>query len=78
MRVDLFMAGETPTTWAQPPGRTVAVSTDKDAYAPGETATLLIQSPFQQARALAIVEEPEGRFRYDWVGIENGLDAPFY
>jgi alpha-2-macroglobulin len=73
LRVDLFMAGETPVTWSQPPGRTVTVSTDKDAYAPGETATLLIQSPFQTARALAIVEEPEGRFRYDWVDIANGF-----
>jgi hypothetical protein len=29
---------------------------------------MLVQSPFQTARALAVVEEPEGRFRYDWVG----------
>ena len=33
----------------------------------------MIQSPFQTARALAIVEEPEGRFRYDWVDIANGF-----
>jgi uncharacterized protein YfaS (alpha-2-macroglobulin family) len=51
----------------------VAVSTDMDTYAPGETATLVIQSPFQAARALAVVEEPEGRFRYDWVDIANGF-----
>lgn len=51
LRVDLFMGGDTPVTWSQPPSQTVAVSTDKDSYAPGETATLLIQSPFQTARA---------------------------
>ena len=73
LRVDLFMGGDTPVTWSQPPSQTVAVSTDKDSYAPGETATLLIQSPFQTARALAVVEEPEGRFRYDWVDIANGF-----
>ncbi len=73
VRVDLFMAGDTPVTWQQPPAQTVTVSTDKDRYDPGETATLLIQSPFQTARALAIVEEPEGRFRYDWVDIANGF-----
>ena len=73
LRVDLFMGGDTPVTWAAPPSQTIAVSTDKDAYAPGETATLVIQSPFQTARALAIVEEPEGRFRYDWVDIANGF-----
>jgi uncharacterized protein YfaS (alpha-2-macroglobulin family) len=73
LRVDLFMGGDTPVTWAAPPAQTVAVSTDKDAYAPGESVTLLIQSPFQTARALAIVEEPEGRFRYDWIDIANGF-----
>src|SRR5262249_57004862 len=28
---------------------------------------------FQSARALAIVEQPEGRFRYDWADIANGV-----
>ncbi len=73
VKVDLFMAGNTPVTWQRPPAQTVTVSTDKDRYDPGETATLVIQSPFQTARALAIVEEPEGRFRYDWVDITNGF-----
>ena len=79
--VDFFVGGDTPVTWARPPAQTAEVTTDKEAYAPGETATLVIQSPFQNARALAIVEEPEGRFRYDWVDIANGfgrypVDAP--
>lgn len=73
VRVDLFMAGDTPVTWARPPAQTVTVTPERDSYAPGEAATLLIQSPFQTARALAIVEEPEGRFRYDWVDIANGF-----
>src|SRR5690606_3120867 len=73
VRVDLFMAGDSAVTWARPPAQTVTVSPERDSYAPGDTATLLIQSPFQTARALAIVEEPEGRFRYDWVEITNGF-----
>lgn len=73
VRVDLFMAGGTPVTWQAPPAQTVTVTTDKDRYDPGETATLLVQSPFQSGRALAVVEEPEGRFRYDWVEIANGF-----
>ncbi len=52
VQVDLFMAGATPVTWAQAPARAVTVSTDKDRYAPGETATLLIQSPFQSGSLL--------------------------
>jgi uncharacterized protein YfaS (alpha-2-macroglobulin family) len=71
--LDLFVGGDTPVTWAHAPAQTATITTDKDAYAPGETATLVIQSPFQTARALAIVEEPEGRFRYDWVDIANGF-----
>ena len=71
--VDTFVGGDTPVTWARAPSQTAEVTTDKDAYAPGETATLVIQSPFQTARALAVVEEPEGRFRYDWVDIANGF-----
>ena len=71
--VDFFVGGQTPVTWARAPAQTATISTDKDAYAPGETATLVIQSPFQTARALAIVEEPGGAWRYDWVEIANGF-----
>ncbi|MBE9607071.1 alpha-2-macroglobulin [Acetobacteraceae bacterium H6797] len=73
LKLDLFMAGDTPVTWSRPPAETVKLSTERDAYAPGETATLLIQSPFQTARALVVTEEPEGRFRYDWADIANGF-----
>ncbi|WP_421994627.1 MG2 domain-containing protein, partial [Roseococcus sp.] len=73
VRVDLFMAGGTPVTWSRPPAETVTLSADKDAYEPGETATLLIQSPFQTARALVVTEQPDGRFRYDWTEIANGF-----
>ena len=73
VRVDLFMAGDTPVTWSRPPSQTVTVTADKDSYAPGESATLVLQSPFQSARALAIVEEPEGRFRTEWLDVANGF-----
>lgn len=71
--LDMFVGGDTPVTWARAPAQTAEVTTDREAYAPGDTATLVIQSPFQNARALAIVEEPEGLFRYDWVDIVNGF-----
>lgn len=70
--VDFFVGGETPVTWARAPSQTANVTLEKDSYAPGETATLVIQSPFQSGRALAIVEEPGGAYRYDWVDIANG------
>ena len=72
VRVDLFMSGDTPVTWSRPPAQTVTLTPDKAEYAPGETAVLLLQSPFQAARALAVIEEPEGRFRYEWFDVANG------
>jgi alpha-2-macroglobulin len=71
--VDFFVGGQTPVTWAKAPAQTATVTTDKEAYGPGETATLVVQSPFQNARALAVVEEPSGQFRYDWIDIANGF-----
>ena len=73
VRVDLFMSGDTPVTWSRPPAQTMTLTPDKAEYAPGETATLLLQSPFQSARALAVIEEPEGRFRYEWLDVANGV-----
>ncbi len=71
--VDFFVGGETPVTFARPPASSATVTTDKEKYAPGETATLLIQSPFQNARALAIVEQPGGLYDYSFVDIANGF-----
>src|SRR5580658_6786808 len=71
--VDLFAAGSSPVTWSRPPARVFKVTPDKAAYAPGETATLVLESPFQNGTALAIVETPDGKNRYDWVEGKNGF-----
>ncbi|MGD9656414.1 MAG: MG2 domain-containing protein [Methylocystis sp.] len=71
--VDFFVGGDTPVTFARPPAESATIATDKDKYAPGETATLIIQSPFQSARALAIVEQPSGVYDYEFVDIANGF-----
>lgn len=71
VRVDLYAGGGEPVTWARPPSRVFKVTTDKDRYAPGETARLVLESPFQEARALAVVEAPDGN-RYEWVEIRGG------
>ena len=73
LRVDCFMAGDTPVTWSRPPARTVTLNTDKDDYAPGENATLLIESPFQTARALVVTEQPGGTFDTVWADVTNGV-----
>jgi len=73
VREDLFMAGDTPVTWSRPPSQTVTITAEHEKYDPGQTATLVLQSPFQTARALMVVEQPEGRFSYDWVDIAHGF-----
>src|SRR5206468_5188023 len=45
--------------------------TDKKAYRPGDTAKIILQSPYQTAQALVIVEEPKGN-RYHWIPVEGG------
>jgi len=70
--VDFFVGGNTPVTFARAPAATATVTLDKDKYAPGETATMLVQSPFQSARALAIVEQPNGVYDYQFFDIVNG------
>lgn len=72
VKVDLFAGGERPATWSRPPAEVFSTNTDKTAYAPGETAKILLQSPFQTAQALAIVEEPDGHNSYAWVPVEKG------
>ena len=70
--VDLFATGNNPVTWSRPPATVFKVTTDKPAYDPGDTAKLILQSPFQTARVLAIVELPNGTNQYQWLDITNG------
>ena len=68
---DLYVAGDTPVAWEKPKANVFETAPDKTAYDPGETANLLLKSPFQQAHALIIVEGPKAN-QYHWVDIENG------
>ena len=68
---DLYVAGDTAVAWEKPQANVFETTPDKTAYDPGETANLLLKSPFQQAHALIIVEAPKAN-QYHWVEIENG------
>ena len=68
---DLYVAGDTPVAWEKPKANVFETTSDKTAYNPGETANLLLKSPFQKARALVVVEGPKAN-QYHWVDIENG------
>ena len=68
---DLYVAGDTAVAWEKPKANVFETTPDKTAYNPGEVANLLLKSPFQQARALIVVEGAKAN-QYHWVDIENG------
>jgi uncharacterized protein YfaS (alpha-2-macroglobulin family) len=69
--VDLYAGGEQAVTWAKPAAGAFNVVADKTEYRPGETAALVLESPFQRGRALAVLEAPEGNV-YQWLAVEGG------
>lgn len=69
--VDLYAGGEEPVAWPKPVTRVFSVATDKAKYDPGTSAAILLKSPFQNARALAVVEAPEGN-QYQWMSVAGG------
>ena len=71
VHVDFFMVGDTAVSWEKSKDLVFDMAWDKTGYNPGETASLVLKSPFQEASALVAVESPEG-LRYRWVNIENG------
>jgi uncharacterized protein YfaS (alpha-2-macroglobulin family) len=72
LAVDLFANGDQPLTWAREPAKKFVVANDKSAYAPGETATLVLQSPYQTGAALVVLEHADDRNDYRWVEVRNG------
>jgi len=71
LSADLYVGGQTPIAWKKSREGVFLVTPDKNRYKPGETARLVIQSPFQQGRALVVVEEPAGN-TYTWVEVTGG------
>jgi len=69
--VDLYAGGEQAVTWTKPAAGAFNVVADKSEYRPGETAALVLESPFQRGRALAVIEAPEGNL-YTWLAVEGG------
>ncbi|HUX39623.1 MAG TPA: MG2 domain-containing protein [Rectinemataceae bacterium] len=68
---DLYVAGPTPLAWKRTTAAVFETSLDADMYKPGDTARVLLKSPFQQAEALAVVERPSGNL-YKWVDVKDG------
>ncbi len=71
MSLDLFAGGDQAVAWSKPSSKVFKVDTDKKLYNPGETATFVLESPFQNAEALVAVETPSGN-RYSWLPVRGG------
>ncbi|MFT4976825.1 MAG: hypothetical protein ACI8S6_002730, partial [Myxococcota bacterium] len=71
VRADLFASGDEPVSWQAPEAGVFSIVSDKDEYDPGEVASLVVESPFQRAEALVVVEAPDGP-RFEWTSIRGG------
>jgi len=69
--VDLYLGGTEALAWKRPEAHVFETSTDKTEYAPGESARILLKSPYQQAHVLAIVETPDGNL-YEEFAVQGG------
>ncbi|MBW8888704.1 MAG: hypothetical protein JF616_13185 [Fibrobacteres bacterium] len=72
VKADLFLAGNKPVTWKKGEQALFETVPDKEKYLPGQEARILLKSPFQKARALAVIERPAGEPEYRWVDIADG------
>jgi len=68
---DFYVAMETPVGWKKPKSYVFDTVLDKSFYNPGEEANLLLKSPFQNARALVVLEGPTEN-EYHWIDVKNG------
>jgi hypothetical protein len=71
LSADLYVGGQTPIAWQKSRQGVFGLTPDKNSYKPGETARLILQSPFQEGRALVVVEEPGGN-TYTWHEVSGG------
>jgi hypothetical protein len=71
VRLDLYAGGDDPVTWSKPVTHVFELAQDELRYQPGQTARIVLKSPFQNARALAIIETPDAN-RYEWVDVSGG------
>ncbi|HPQ40976.1 MAG TPA: alpha-2-macroglobulin family protein, partial [bacterium] len=71
VRTDVFVKGDTPVTWDRPSDSGFTVQFDRKEYVPGDTAKLVLESPFQTAEAAAVVESPDAVKIY-YAPVRNG------
>lgn len=71
VRLDFYAAGQEAVAWRKPRDQGFEVSLVEPEVDPGETARFVLQSPFQEARCLVVVEGPEEN-HLRWIEVEGG------
>lgn len=71
LSADLYTGGKEALSWTKPQHGLFELATDKKTYKPGETARLIIKSPFSKAWALVVEEQAKGN-QYSWLRVEGG------
>jgi uncharacterized protein YfaS (alpha-2-macroglobulin family) len=71
LSADLYVGGKEPMAWKKPRQGVFELSTDKKKYRPGDTAKLVVKSPFTKGKLLIILEEPR-RNKYIYAEVEGG------
>lgn len=71
VKTDTFLEGEEAVAWEKTDANVFETVPDKVWYEPGDRARILLKSPYQNARALAVVEGPTEN-EYQWVQVAGG------
>lgn len=71
LSADLYIGGKEPVAWQKGQAGVFELATDKPRYAPGDTANILVKSPFTKATALVILEQPKGN-EYRVIDVDGG------
>ncbi len=68
---DVYVGGAGKISWEQQDEKLFRAVFDKSGkYKPGDTARVLLESPFPEAQALAIIERPD-RLEYQWLEVRD-------
>ncbi len=71
VQVDLYVAGDGAVAWPKPEAGTFELAPDAKSYDPGQTANIVVKSPWQDADGLLVIEAPD-RNRYERFVVKDG------
>ena len=71
LSADLYIGGKEPIAWQKGQAGVFELVPDQPKYSPGDTANIVVKSPFTKAKALVIIEHQSGN-EYRVVDVDGG------